>query len=100
MSSSGKDQGQPKDSLFKNMDEQERMYAPEQLPGNERTTAGHENTVDREAVVGSEGQYAPPVIPAQSTIGASANTPVPPAPAPDLQTGREQRERDQARERE
>lgn len=86
--------------LFQNMDEEERKYAPQQIPGNERSSAEHEDTVDREAVVGSEGQYTPPVIPAQSSIGATANTPVPPAPAPDLITEREQHERDEARERE
>ena len=85
--------------LFQNLDEQERIYAPQQVPGAARPAvdaATVDTDIDREAVVGSEGKYEAPVIPAQSTIGTSQNMPVPPTAAPDLLTERDQERRDRA----
>ncbi len=91
------------EQLFRNMDEQERIYAPEQVPdaqipaveadhaspaagGGARASEGGDTDPDREAVVGAEGRYQAPVVPAQSSYAASANMPVPPTALPDLLT--------------
>ena len=90
MTDNTRDTGGP---LFKDMDEKERIYAPQQVPADARAAADEGGAdLDREAVVGSEGQYAAPVIPAQSTIGSSANMPVPVTAQPDLITERERRD--------
>lgn len=73
--------------LFRNMDEQEHVYAPQQIPGD--TTDTRSADTDGKAMVGAEGMYTPPVIPAQSIIGSTANMPVPPGPVPDALTNRE-----------
>ncbi len=86
--------------LFQGMDEKERELAPHQVPDAARPAADEAvgRDPDREAVVGSEGQYETPVVPAQPTIGVSANVPVPPTAAPDELTRREQEATDRARE--
>ena len=99
--------------LFQNMDEQERVFAPQQVPGAIRDTdevdvdgtvggaiAGTDTSSnpDGEAVVGSEpGPSQTPVIPAQPSI-VTSTMPIPPTAAPDLLTGREQQARDRASE--
>ena len=74
--------------LFQNTDAQEQAYT-----GNAAETgAADGDQIDRESVVGSEGQFTTPVIPAQSSFGASANMPVPPTAMPDLLTNTEDEE--------
>jgi hypothetical protein len=89
------------DRLFQNADEQERIYAPQQVPGNVRDELDEHGTTaadpDREAVIGAEGQYTVPIVPAQTTPSA-ANTPVPVTAAPDLIVNREREADDAARD--
>lgn len=69
--------------LFQNVDAQERALAGD--------TDGDQ--IDRESVVGSEGRFETPTIPAQSSFGASANMPVPPTAMPDLLTNKADNDR-------
>jgi hypothetical protein len=86
--------------LFEGMDERERELAPQQVPQDARTAADEAavRDPDGEAVVGAEGEYTLPPVPAQSTIGTSANVPVPPTAAPDELTRREADAADRAGE--
>jgi hypothetical protein len=86
--------------LFQGMDEKERELAPQQVPGAARPAADEAaaRDPDGEAVVGAEGRYESPVVPAQPTIGVAGTVPVPPTAAPDEVTRREQDAADRARE--
>lgn len=91
------------DRLFKQMDQQERMYAPEQVPGTQipaveadrastaagsgaRASEDSDADPDREAVLGSKGTYHAPASQTQSSYAGTANMPVPPTALPDLLT--------------
>jgi hypothetical protein len=83
MSNNSQQDNSSNQPLFQNMDAQERA-----LSGD---TDGDQ--IDRESVVGSEGRFETPTIPAQSSFGASTNMPVPPTALPDLLTNSSDEER-------
>jgi hypothetical protein len=71
--------GQNDDQLFKRMDEQERIFAPEQLPGN--NLPSHE--VDVDATAGSRSAIANEP-PAAAPVAAPGNAPSAAAAPPNI----------------
>lgn len=68
--------------LFQNMDEQERLYAPDQVPGDDRVTADETSGIVRQSI--NEGDLTPAPVPL-STGGSLAATPASEAFDPGLE---------------
>jgi hypothetical protein len=73
--------------LFQNLDEQERIYAPDQVPENERVIADETSGIVRQSI--DEGDITPAPVPI-STGGSAAATP----PSESFDPGMEREEAD------